>query len=357
MAWAPIRMTAHIRTYPFGERLIPEMLGKQNMPEGIVAETWEISDQKDARATITSEPFAGRLLHDVVAEFPDEIVGQGWRGPHFPILDKFLDASHMLPVHLHPDDATALELHAEPNGKSEAWHIIYAAPDATILAGIRPGFSDDDLREAFLAQDYDRVMFRYPIAAGDTIYVPGGVLHSFGPDTLIFEVQQTSDLGQFVMPTSLRGEKLSDAEWRANIDAALKELKRDFLSRPHAGLDKPQTVPGNRITVGCAGPHFALERWRLTSAHSDPSHPTRCLTLSNVGGPVRIVWSDGDETLGPAESVLLPAAIGDVQVIPVDGSGDLIACYIPDLANDIVAPLRAAGHSDDQIAALGEVPL
>jgi mannose-6-phosphate isomerase len=263
----------------------------------------------------------------------------------------------MLPVHLHADDETALKLHAEPNGKTEAWHIIYAAPDATILAGIRPGFSDDDLREAFLAQDYDRVMFRYPIAAGDTIYVPGGVLHAFGPDTLIFEVQQTSDLGQFVMPTGLRGEKLSDAEWRANIDAALKELKREFLPRPHAGLDKPETVAGNRITVGCAGPHFALERWRISSAHHDPSHPSRCLTLSNVNGPVRIVWSGGEESLGPAESVLLPAAIGDVEVIPSGDSADLIACYIPDLDADIIAPLRAAGHSDEQIAALGEVPL
>ncbi len=357
MAWGPIRMTTHIRTYPFGERLIPEMLRKQNMPDGIVAETWEISDQKDARATIVSEPFAGRLLHEVVAEFPDEIVGQGWRGPHFPILDKFLDASHMLPVHLHPDDETALALHAEPNGKTEAWHIIYAAPDATILAGIRPGFSDDDLREAFLAQDYDRVMFRYPIAAGDTIYVPGGVLHAFGPDTLIFEVQQTSDLGQFVMPTGLRGEKLSDAEWRANIDAALKELKREYLPRPHAGLDKPEPEPGNRITVGCAGPYFALERWRLSGPHHDPSHPMRCLTLSNVNGPVRIVWSGGEETLGPAESILLPAAIGDVDVVPVGDAADVIACYIPDLETDIIAPLRAAGHSNEQIAALGEVPV
>ena len=357
MAWGPIRMTTHIRTYPFGERLIPEMLRKQNMPDGIVAETWEISDQKDARATIVSEPFAGRLLHEVVAEFPDEIVGQGWRGPHFPILDKFLDASHMLPVHLHPDDETALALPAEPNGKTEAWHIIYAAPDATILAGIRPGFSDDDLREAFLAQDYDRVMFRYPIAAGDTIYVPGGVLHAFGPDTLIFEVQQTSDLGQFVMPTGLRGEKLSDAEWRANIDAALKELKREYLPRPHAGLDKPEPEPGNRITVGCAGPYFALERWRLSSPHHDPSHPMRCLTLSNVNGPVRIVWSGGEETLGPAESILLPAAIGDVDVVPVGDAADVIACYIPDLETDIIAPLRAAGHSNEQIAALGEVPV
>jgi mannose-6-phosphate isomerase len=355
MDWPPIRMTYHVRTYTFGDRLIPEMLGKEDVPDGTVAETWEISDQKDTRATITSEPFAGRLLHDVVAEHPDHIVGKGWRGPHFPILDKFLDASHPLPVHLHADDETARRVHNEPNGKTEAWHILYAAPGASILAGIRPGFSADDLRQAFLDQDYDRVMFRHPISAGDTVYVPGGILHAFGPDTLIFEVQQTSDLGQSVMPTDLYGNRLSDEQWRANIEAALAELKTDFLPRPNPGLDKPADEPGNRITVGCAGPYFALERWRLTAPHRDQAHPWRFLTLSNVGEPVTMTWAGGEETLGRAESVLLPAAIGEVTVSPTGSNADLIACYLPDLQRDIVEPLRAAGHSDEAIRALGEV--
>ncbi|MBA2595019.1 MAG: class I mannose-6-phosphate isomerase [Chloroflexota bacterium] len=355
MEWSPIRMTYHVRTYRFGERLIPEMLGKQGVPDGVVAETWEISDQKDTRATITSGPFAGRLLHDVVAEHPDEIVGEGWRGPHFPILDKFLDASHLLPIHLHADDETARRVHGEPNGKTEAWHILHAAPDASILAGIRPGFSDDDLRQAFLAEDYDRVMFRYPIAAGDTVYVPGCILHAFGPDTLIYEVQQTSDLGQSVMPTDLLGNRLSDAQWRANIEATLGELKTNYLPRPNHGLDKPAREAGNQITVGCAGPYFALERWRLTEPHHDPAHPWRFLTLSNVGEPVTVAWSGGEETLGRAESLLLPAAIGDVTVTPSGANGDLVACYLPVLERDIIAPLRAAGHPDGAIAALGDV--
>jgi mannose-6-phosphate isomerase len=353
--WGPIRLTFHVRTYQFGERLIPEMLGKLDVPEGIVAETWEISDQKETRATITNGPFAGRLLHDVVAEHPDEIVGTGWQGPHFPILDKFLDASHPLPVHLHADDETARRVYNEPNGKTEAWHILYAAPDASILAGIRPGFSDDDLRQAFLDEDYDRVMFRHPITAGDTIYVPGGILHAFGPDTLIFEVQQTSDLGQSVMPTDLYGNRHSPEQWRANIDATLAELKTHYFPKPHAGLDQPGAERGNRITVGGAGPHFAIERWRLTAPHLDAAHPWRFLTLSNVGDPVTIAWSGGTETLGRAESVVLPAAIGEVTVAPTGAAADLIATYVPDLERDIVRPLREAGHSEEEIRALGEV--
>ena len=96
-------------------------------------------------------------------------------GPHFPLLEKFLDASHMLPVHLHADDETARRVYGEPNGKTEAWHILWAAPGATILAGIKPGLDRDELFAAFKAQDYDAVMSRYPIQAGDTVYVPGGV--------------------------------------------------------------------------------------------------------------------------------------------------------------------------------------
>ena len=70
-----------------------------------------------------------------------------------------------------------------------------------------------------------------------------------------------------------------------------------------------------------------------------------------------IIWSGGEQTLERAESILLPAAIGDVTVSPSGAEADLIACYLPDLERDIVEPLRSAGHPDDAIRALGEVTL
>src|SRR5215211_7610283 len=204
----PIKLTAHVRAYAFGERLIPEKLGKSGLPEGIVAETWEVSDYRETSGQVVNGEYAGRTLHDLVLEFPDELVGEGWRGPHFPLLEKFIDASHMLPVHLHADDEMAREKHGEPHGKTEAWHILWAAEGATVLAGVKEGLGREELFEAFKARDYDAVMPRRGIRPGDTVYVPGGILHTFGPDTLILEVQQTSDLGQFVMPFDLYGNRL-----------------------------------------------------------------------------------------------------------------------------------------------------
>ncbi len=352
MEWYPIKLTAHIRSYAFGERLIPDIVGKANLPDGVVAETWEISDYRDTTGTVTNGAFAGRTLHDLVHAHPDEVVGVGWHGPHFPLLEKFLDASHMLPVHLHADDETARRVYDAPNGKTEAWHILWAAPDATILAGVKPGVSRDELLAAFRAQAYDAVMPRHPIRAGDTVYVPGGVIHAFGPDTLIFEVQQTSDLTQTVMPADLYGNRYSVAIWEANMNAALDELRPKYQPRPNPGL--AHWDGKNRYVVGCAGPYFALERWTLAEPHLEPTHPRRCLTISNVGDPVRLDYVTGSDTLDRGESCLLPAAIGELQVVP-RGGASLIACYVPDLDRDIVEPLRAAGYADGDISRLGDV--
>ena len=55
----PLKLTYHVRSYAFGERLIPEMLGKTDVPDGTIAETWEISDYREARATVTNGEYAG----------------------------------------------------------------------------------------------------------------------------------------------------------------------------------------------------------------------------------------------------------------------------------------------------------
>ncbi len=352
--WVPIKSSFHVRDYAFGARLIPEMLGKRGTPPGIVAETWEVGDYAHTSARIVEGPFTGRTLHELILAHPEEVVGSGWSGPHFPLLCKFLDASHMLPVHLHADDETARRLHAAPHGKTEAWHILWCADDATILAGIKPGVTPEDLIAAFRAQDYDRVMPRHPIHPGDTVYVPGGILHAFGPDTLIFEIQQTSDLAQSVMPTDLAGNLLPADVWERNIAAALAELKTDYLPRPTAGLKKLSPgANGNRFVVGAAGPHFALERWSLVAPHREPAHPEHCLTMTNLGPAVSIAFEGGVTTLGQAESCIIPAAMGAFTLVP-DNSTALIVCYVPDLMRDVVEPLRAAGHDDSAISTLGE---
>ena len=103
--------------------------------------------------------------------------------------------------------------------------------------GVKEGLMKEQVRKALLAQDYDAIMPRLPIQAGDTVYVPGGVLHSFGPNTLIYEIEQTSNIQQTAMLHRMEdGQKISQEEWHQNIEALLNELQLKPLPVPQPSL-------------------------------------------------------------------------------------------------------------------------
>lgn len=347
----PLKLTTPIATHIFGGQRIREQLGKAGLPDTRVAETWEISDVDGMIASVTNGELAGTTLRELTACYPDEMVAPGWRGPHFPLLSKFIDGTGMLPVHLHADDALAQRLEQQPNGKTEAWHILWAAPDATCLLGVRDGVDNDRLKAALLAQDYDAVMYRLPVKAGDTFYVPGGMLHSFGPDTLIYEIEQTSNIQQHAMPWQMEdGARLSQEAWERNIDALLAELKPALRCTPQPGLAREEK--GLTRLFCCAGPCFALERWRFSQPQRFSFGSARI--VSNLGEPLRVEANGVSVTLGRAESLLLPAALDEVRL---HEAGELLIGYVPDLAREVVAPLRQAGYSDEEIARLGDIQL
>jgi len=322
----PLLLTYGIRRYAFGTRAIVDRLGKEGLPEGVIAETWEVSDHDDEPAVVVNGAYRGRRLRELVRAFPDELVRPGWSGPHFPLLVKLLDASHRLPVHVHPDDATARAHYAAPNGKDEAWHVVWAAPGASVLVGVRPGVDREALRAAFRAGAYDEVLLRQPVAAGDTVLVPGGVLHGFGPDTLIVEVQQTSDLSESVMPDDVYGRPLAPDAWHEGLERALAIATSDARPRPQPGVEV--AAGALRRALGCRGERFVLERWAFTETVPVLPGEGGFATLTNLGDAVDVEHPRGVVTLPRAASCLLPSALGEVQLRP-RGAGDLVVCCEP----------------------------
>ncbi|MGB3327485.1 MAG: hypothetical protein WBA46_00940 [Thermomicrobiales bacterium] len=351
----PLKLTTPTRQYGFGERLIPQILKKAGLPDdAVIAETWEYSDEPSSPATIINGALAGTTLNALTRSAPDWLVGAGFAGERYPLLGKFLDASHALPTHVHGDDAYATTVLGEPNGKTEAWHIIWVKDEAkaSVLAGLKPGVTLDDVRQASLDQDYDRVMIRQKIAPGDTVYVPGGTLHTFGPDTLVFEIQQTSDIGVDVMPNDIYGKPLPEAIWHRRIEETLSQLRPDQRPVPTHGLARFEGH--NRRTVCAAGPYFVMERWKITQPLTLTLPKGRGAAITNLVNPVGLSWAGGAETLARAESRVLPAALTQVTLVP-DGIAYVLVCSVPDLMDDVVTPLREAGYTDDEIRTLGDL--
>jgi len=325
----PLRLTYGVRRYAFGARAIVERLGKVVVQDGVLAETWEISDHPSEPALVVNGPYRGRPLGDLVQAHPDALVRLGWRGPHLPLLVKLLDATHALPVHVHPDAAVAARRYGEPNGKDEAWHVLWAAPGASALVGVRPDVSPTALRSELLAQAFGDVMLRQPVAAGDTVDVPAGVLHTFGPDTLILEVQQTSDLAESAAATDVFGRALTRPAWEANVDATLATLTSDVLPRPSAGVVVHDGATHRRVE-GCRNERYVLERWTLRAPVRTHLGEGGFVTVTNLAGPLTIEFDDGEERIERAASCLLPATLGPVTLHPEPGcDGDAVVCFEP----------------------------
>lgn len=349
----PLYLTKQFRHYYFGKQLIKHKI-TNDVPDGFLAETWECSDYGTVSALITNGIHQNKSLRELVLNYPEEILGKGLKAPHFPLLAKFLDASEFLPVHLHANDKTAHLKYAQPNGKTEAWHILWAKEGATILAGMKKGVSEDQARHAFRKCDYTSVVHEYPIKTGDTVYIPGGVIHSFGPDALVYEIQQTSDLGQNVMPHDLFGNPYSETIWHSNIENVLEELEWEPQPKPISGL---KIVSANTSrTLLAAGPYFCLERFTLSGEMNYKFERARIIT--NLGAPLTIIADQAHYILHSGQTCLLPAGMKTIDFhcdVQEHRSGDFLVSYVPELENDVIKPLQHAGFSRAEISGLGEL--
>ena len=127
-----------------------------------------------------------------------DAVGELWferadcNGQTPALLLKLLFTSAPLSIQVHPDDTFARAM-GMPNGKSEAWYIISAEPDAQVGVGLNRRITPQELHAAITnGSIVDLVQWR-PVAKGDVIFIPAGTIHALGAGIVLAEIQQRSD--------------------------------------------------------------------------------------------------------------------------------------------------------------------
>ena len=201
---SPILLQPVLVEKPWGGDWLATRLGKPADPGLRWGESWEAVALRDTSNPIASGPGAGGVLGDLLAGREEEILGpaaaaelaaRGKGG--LPILFKYLHAVEDLSLQVHPDTEQAMRISGLPEGKTEAWRILDAEPDAGIWIGCREGVTEARLREA-LAEGDGRgaldCLQRWPAEPGATYLVRAGTIHTVGRGVLFAEVQQASDL-------------------------------------------------------------------------------------------------------------------------------------------------------------------
>lgn len=183
---------------PPSERSNLARLGKHDLPDIRVGESWEVADLPESIAEGQSRVLGGRFdgqqLCDLRRAHRDELLGVATPSPDggFPLLVKFLDAAENLSVQVHPDAAYVRE-HPGAHLKTEAWIVLAAKRGARVYRGLKPSTTPEAFRAAVAEGRALEHLESIPVSRGDCIYLPSGICHALGEGILVAEVQTPSD--------------------------------------------------------------------------------------------------------------------------------------------------------------------
>ncbi len=212
----------------WGGRKLKSYFGK-DLPENTrIGESWEVSAVSGSVSVVSNGFLKGNNLNELTEIYMDELLGGNVYerfGTEFPLLVKFIDASDILSLQVHPGDDLALERHGTM-GKTEMWYVIQADKDASLVSG----FSRDVTREEFLerlnGKTLPQILNIEKVAPGDVFYIPAGRIHAIGKGVLLAEIQQSSDITYRVYDWDRLDDKGESRELHVDLSLDAIDFKK-----------------------------------------------------------------------------------------------------------------------------------
>ncbi|MEZ4732172.1 MAG: class I mannose-6-phosphate isomerase [Caldilineaceae bacterium] len=242
------------------------------------------------------------------------------------MLVKLLDANRWLSVQVHPDDTYGLA-HEGEFGKTEMWVVLDAEPGAEIVYGFKPGVTRDQYAQEIQAERAADPLHRLPVQKGDVIFVPAGAVHALGPGIIVAEIQQNSDTTYRIY------------DWGRprpiHLEQALAVLN---FAMVEPGPVQPRTLlkeDGLHIEQLAACPYFETERITLPpdNAFYGLCDGATFEIWAVLEGRATIEWSGAPLTLTGVAWALLPAELGEFQVI-ADEQSTLLRVVVPEASEE-----------------------
>ncbi|MFB1050675.1 mannose-6-phosphate isomerase, class I [Paraliobacillus sp. JSM ZJ581] len=288
------------------------------IPYKHTGEAWVISAHPNGPSQIKNGELAGKTLLDAW-----EHQGQLFNKPAnnneaYPLLIKILDAATDLSVQVHPDDTYAREVEKQPYGKTECWYVLSADEDAEIICG-HHAQTRDELKKMVADGNWEDLLRRVPVKAGDFIYVPSGTIHAIGKGLVILETQQSSDITYRVYDYDR-----TDAEGNTrelHLDAAV-----EVTTVPHktpAYDQNVEEIEGLTTKRLVTEKYFTVYHWNL-DGEVNQTRTVDFLQVSLVEGQATLTIDGKTYDIKKGDHFIIPATINDFHL---SGKAEFLVSY------------------------------
>ena len=222
-------------------------------------------------------------------------IGESWflSDLDLPLLVKLIFTTERLSVQVHPDDGED-----GARGKTEMWHILEAAPGATIAMGFREPLTRERLWEATRTGEVEQLLRWVPVQPGETYFIPAHTVHAIGAGIVLCEIQQNSDvtyrLWDYGRPREL------------HVDKAVPLCDLGV----HPGASVPLSLGGGREAL-VRSKHFVTERITLPAGATFAAAPLPChlwICLAGNGSIGAEPYRAGETWLVPESAAVTASA-------------------------------------------------
>lgn len=320
----PLKFQPILKDKIWGGPRLKNILKKKNASDKC-GESWEISAVQGNISKVKNGFLAGNNLQEITEIYLGDLVGDSIYerfGIEFPLLIKFVDATDILSVQVHPDDKLAMERH-KAYGKTEMWYIMEAEKDAELING----FNRELNRETYLSHMENKTLkeiLNYEkVRTGDVFFIPSGRVHAVGAGILLAEIQQTSDITYRIYDWDRVDEKGHPREMHTDLalDAFDFKYYGNYRTDYQSLLNQTTTIVDcNYFTTGLLYFDEPVEK--------DYALIDSFVIYMGLEGKIDISFGPGlSESLSPGETILIPAALKNLNLVP-SGKVKALEVYI-----------------------------
>lgn len=349
----PLRFKPVYKEKIWGGDSLRKILSKNIPDNASIGESWELSGYgSDLSVLVSDSPTEENLtIKQIIDTNKRKLLGITADLSYFPLLYKFIDAHDNLSVQVHPNDIQAQRMGSENRGKTECWYVVDAIPQAMINVGLKHGVSLQQIESCIKQNTFESLLNYIPVKKGDVLFVPAGTVHAILKGTLLYEVQQTSDT-TFRLYDWNRVDEAGNSR-PLHIEESLKVMDNTCSDRYKISPINMNSTDSYRHFFRVACKYFALEEFdcrNSTRIKLPKKKSFAVITLLNgncsISTPVKTVSGSAGDT------ILLPAEIVSSTTIQTIDECHFLVSTVPDLVEEVIAPLREKGFSDHQISLL-----
>lgn len=289
-----------------------------DIPFEQTGEAWVISAHPNGPSVIKNGSLAGKTLLDAWENYGELFNKSKENENAYPLLVKILDAADDLSVQVHPDDQFAREVEKVPYGKTECWYVLSAEEGAELILG-HHAETQEELDEMINNGEWDQLLRRVPVKAGDFVYVPSGTVHAIGKGIVILEIQQSSDITYRVYDyerTDAAGNKRE-----LHLDRA-----KQVTTIPHQDIALDQTQQskdGLKIKKLVEETYFSVYHWTLNGEVS-LTRDKDFLQVNVISGEAKIRIDGNNFEVEKGSHFIIPATVEEFNI---SGNAEIVVSH------------------------------